>query len=193
MNRNQLLDELIQKTEQIRNEASIFNTLTLAELNFKTSPESWSILECLEHLNLYGDYYLKEIEARIIKAEKAPQATPFKSGLIGNYFVNLIRPKEAGIKKIKALKEMNPMDSKLSTTTLDRFFKQQARLLSLLQSAGKVDLTKVKTGITFTKLIKLRLGDTLRFVVYHNERHLLQAKRVMERVMDQKLSKVEAS
>jgi hypothetical protein len=41
--------------------------------------------------------------------------------------------------------------------------------------AQKVDLTKVKTAISLSKFIKLRLGDTLRFLVYHNERHILQA------------------
>ncbi len=182
MDRKQLLDELIQKTEKAKDEAVFFKSLDVNILNQKPSPDSWSILECLEHLNRYGDYYLKEIESRILDAQPNLTAGIFKPGLLGNYFVNVIRPNESGTKKMKTAGDMNPVGSKLSTTVIDRFLKQQDRLISLLRSAEKVDLTKVKTSITLSKWIKLRLGDTLRFVVYHNERHLVQAQRVLKAV-----------
>lgn len=41
-----------------------------------------------------------------------------------------------------------------------------------------MDLTKTKASISLTRLIKLRLGDTLRFFTYHIERHVLQAERI---------------
>ncbi|RXM56703.1 hypothetical protein BOQ60_25350, partial [Chryseobacterium sp. CH1] len=31
-----------------------------------------------------------------------------------------------------------------------------------------IDLEKTKTSISISKLIKLKLGDTFRFVIYHN-------------------------
>ena len=40
--------------------------------------------------------------------------------------------------------------------------------------------TKTKTAISISKLMKLRLGDTFRFVTAHNERHLLQAENVLK-------------
>jgi hypothetical protein len=48
----------------------------------------------------------------------------------------------------------------------------------LLDKAKNVSLGKTKTGISISKLIKLKLGDTFRFVIYHNIRHIEQAKRV---------------
>ncbi len=179
MKRKQLITDLIQLTEHIKTETKTFQELDLATLNHKPNADTWSILECFEHLNRYGDYYLKEIEQRLLQASPAPAADTFKPGIIGNYFVELIKPQLTGMKKMKTATEMNPKGSKLSTTTLDRFLKQQDRLITLLKTAEKVNLTKVKTSITLTKWIKLRLGDTLRFVVHHNERHLLQAQRVM--------------
>jgi hypothetical protein len=107
------------------------------------------------------------------------QADPkkyFKSGRIGNYFVNMISASNS--KKIKATKNMDVTGSELNLSTLNQFIKQLEWLESLLEKAEKVDLNKVKTSISLTKLIKLRLGDTLRFLVYHNERHILQAKRI---------------
>jgi hypothetical protein len=66
----------------------------------------------------------------------------------------------------------------LSITTLDRFLKQQELLKALLQQALEADITKIKTAISLSKFIKLRLGDTFRFYVYHIERHIAQAEKI---------------
>jgi hypothetical protein len=38
-----------------------------------------------------------------------------------------------------------------------------------------VNLRKVKIPISISKIVRLKLGDALLFVVYHNERHMYQA------------------
>ena len=53
-------------------------------------------------------------------------------------------------------------------------------LKSLLNQAREVDLTKTKVPISLTRFIKLRLGDTFRFFVYHIERHILQAEKARD-------------
>ncbi len=55
-------------------------------------------------------------------------------------------------------------------------------LLDVLDMSKKVNLTKTKTGISISKWLKLRLGDTFRVVIYHNQRHILQAKKVLKEV-----------
>jgi hypothetical protein len=174
----ELVNDLMKRTETAAETVRHYRDLNETQLNHKPSSESWSILECIEHLNLYGDFYLPEIETQILNARHS--ATPdFKSGVIGNYFANLMLPKPDGkIKKMKAPKDKIPAKSKLSQSTIDRFLKQQEYLLKLLEMARKVDLTETKTAISLTKLIRLRLGDTLRFYVYHIERHIAQAERL---------------
>jgi hypothetical protein len=54
--------------------------------------------------------------------------------------------------------------------------KQQRQILTLLETEKKVDLRKIKIRTTLP-ILKFRLGDTLRFVIYHVNRHLVQAKR----------------
>jgi hypothetical protein len=68
----------------------------------------------------------------------------------------------------------------LNTLTIDKFLKQQERLIQLLTDAQAIDLTKAKTPISLTKWIKLRLGDTLRFYVYHIDRHIIQAQNALK-------------
>lgn len=178
LNTDELLTELINRSKQVLSTVSDYRSMNEELLNRKPDTESWSKLECLEHLNLYGDFYLPEIERNILQA-KRPSWYIFKSGVIGNYFVKLMQPKENGtIKKMKSPADKNPSQSDLSVTTVDRFLKQIEHLLRLLEMAKRVDLTRTKTSISISKMIKLRLGDTLRFYVYHIERHVAQAERI---------------
>lgn len=172
-----MLGDLIARAEKASVTVRGYRGLTTEQLNYKASPESWSILECLEHLNLYGDFYLVEMERRILAAKKTEKPGMFKSGLIGNYFAKLMIPK-ADMKKMKSPKDKNPANSNLSVATIERFLKQQEQLLRLLNMARNTDLIKTKTAISLSPLIKLRLGDTFRFYVYHIERHVAQAERV---------------
>jgi len=80
---------------------------------------------------------------------------------------------------MKTPKEMNPIGSTLSKETLNKFISDQHDMISLLENAVKVNINKTKTSISISKLIKLKLGDTFRFVIYHNERHILQALRAL--------------
>ena len=80
---------------------------------------------------------------------------------------------------MKTFKEMNPNGSQLSLETAETFIHQQHQLLVILSKARQVDLTKVKTSISISKWIKLRLGDTLRVVIYHNLRHIVQMEKVV--------------
>lgn len=174
---NDLIAELIDKTKINIAKAERFRKLSEKELNYKESIDEWSILECIEHLKIYGDFYNSEIKVRIKKTHTT-SAKIFKSGVIGNYFVNLISPKEK-LNKMKTLKENNPLGSHLDKNVLDRFITQQKECLELIEKSKKINLTKTKTAISISKLIKLRLGDTFRFITAHNERHLLQAENIL--------------
>jgi hypothetical protein len=173
-----LIEDLLSRTEKSTRVIKQLKELTYDQLNYKKNATEWSVLECIEHLNLYGDFYLPEIEKQILAQKNKSQSNVFKSGLIGNYFANLMQVKDGKVKKMKSPKDKDPSHSLLTMTTMDRFLKQQQRLQSLLTQAQAIDLTKTKTAISLTPLIRLRLGDTFRFFVYHIERHVLQAERI---------------
>ncbi len=54
------------------------------------------------------------------------------------------------------------------------FLESQKELLDIIKKAAHVSLRKVRIPISISKLIRLRLGDALMFVIYHNERHVQQ-------------------
>ncbi|KAA2220702.1 DinB family protein [Chryseobacterium sediminis] len=174
---SELLDELKDIAEQHLHFAEILSLKPEHELNFRPSQESWSTLECLEHLNRYGNFYIPEITNRIAASKTSPKDI-FKSGILGNYFAKSMLPKE-NLNKMKTFKTMNPIHSQLNKRVVDEFISQQKQLLELLEKAHHIDLGNTKTSISISKLIKLKLGDTFRFVIYHNVRHIEQIKRIL--------------
>ena len=177
VDKNILIGELEKATREIIYRADKFSNLANDDLNWRRSADSWSILECIEHLNLYGDYYLPAIRLGISEAKHNIPSAVFSSGVIGNYMANSMKPGEK-MRKMKTVKDKNPIHSKLTIAVLERFKKQQLELLDLLELARTADLTKTKIPISLTKFLKLRLGDVLRFTVHHNQRHILQAEEI---------------
>lgn len=175
-NSNELLQQLELITQSNIAAAKTFLKLSEAQLNYKTSPGSWSTLECLEHLNLYSDFYLPEIERHLAALPTIPQ-DDFKSGFMGNYLVNMVIPKDSA-KKMKTFAAMNPSGGNLSREVIASFLASQDKLIKLLTQSKYANLNQAGIAVTFTKLIKLKTGDALRFMVYHNQRHIQQAQRV---------------
>ncbi|CAN5159030.1 DinB family protein [soil metagenome] len=176
----ELLQDMAERTRQNKDAARELLMQPGAALNWRVDPQSWSVLECVEHLNLYGDFYLPEIERVSSKSTYASEPV-FKSGILGNYFAEMMLPRP-GFKKIKTFKDKNPLGSELEKTSIEKFILQQDKLTALLEKASHVSLNRTKAAISLSKYVKLKLGDILRVVVYHNQRHLKQAKRVLEQM-----------
>lgn len=173
----QLIDELTELTGKHIAAVRPLMDLSTETLTWRNANQSWNILECLEHLNLYGNFYLPEIAGQINSSGTQPDAR-FKSGWLGNYFANSMWPKEQ-LNKMKTFKSMNPIHRAIGREVIHIFLEQQTRMLQLLQQARVISLNKVKTRISISKFIKLKLGDTLRIVIYHNERHLHQIEKIL--------------
>ena len=172
-----LISKLIEVTRQNLNFAELLKQKSDSELNWRENPESWNVLECLEHLNLYGDFYIPEIEI-VIKNSKTNFTLDFKSGFLGNYFAMSMLPK-GKLNKIKTFKNKNPLNSNLDKVSINRFVDQQLKFIELLDKSRNIDLNKIKVKISISKWIKLKLGDIFRFVINHNSRHIQQIERIL--------------
>lgn len=180
LSKHQLINDLLSTLENAIAQAQKFKQLSTEELNFRKTPTSWSVLECIEHLNLYGDFYIPEIEKQLLASKGNKNDNWFKPGLIGNYFVKMMQQNNGKVKKMKTFKDKDPIHQPISATAIERFIKQCLALKTLLHQAKSVNLTKTKTAITISSFIKLRMGDTLRFVIVHIERHMAQADEVIK-------------
>jgi hypothetical protein len=179
MQSEKLIQLLLEQTRQIINQVERLKTNDLQTLTWKENKTSWSVLECLEHMNLYGDFYLPQIESKI-KNSTTKTDLEFKSGILGNYFAKSMLPKEK-LNKMKTFKDKNPLNANLDKTVIDKFLNQQIKLLDLLNQSRNVSLNKVKIPISISSLIKLKLGDTFQFLINHILRHLKQIDRIILR------------
>ena len=150
-----------------------FQQLEAQKLNQLATNGGWSIAQCLAHLNTYGDYYLPKIEHAIDSAT-ITTSKEFVSGWLGKYFTGMMDPDRAQ-KKYKAMKMHHPPSSLDAHQTVAKFIDQQEKLIVLLKRCENKDLASVKVATSINKLIKLKLGDALQFLIMHNERHIRQA------------------
>ncbi|GIZ09048.1 DinB family protein [Flavobacterium sp. UMI-01] len=176
MQTEKLIQQLIEQTEQLLTKAEKLKLYNLDHLSWRENENSWNILECLEHLNLYGDFYLPQIESKIKKTNSLPEQE-FRKGLFGNYFAKSMLPKVKP-NKMKTFKDKDPVHRKLHKSVIDRFINQQVKLLELLNLSKKVNLNKVKIETSISSLIKLKLGDTFQFYINHMIRHFIQIDRL---------------
>ena len=178
------LEQLAQSVRSLQQTvATDLAPLDLPSLNFKTNPDSWSILECLEHLNRYSRYYNPALAKAIENNSDGTYVQGISYSWFGKKSLEMVRPQNT--KKHKTVKHMNPINSSLGRATVEEFEQHQAELLRLLQAAKKANLHKKAVPVEFFKLLKLRIGEALEFVVLHEERHIQQALRVKSQLAQQ--------
>jgi uncharacterized damage-inducible protein DinB len=178
INKTQLLEALEHKVEGHLQEAiKVFQNLPEEQLQQPAADGGWSIAQCLEHLNGYGHYYLPQIEKGLNIPLRQPVPGTFKSTWLGSYFTRMMDP-ATGKKKYKAFKNHLPASDLEAHAVVAEFIRQQELLLTYLKKAHLADLNAVKVPISISKWLKLRLGDVLQFLIAHNERHVLQAKKL---------------
>ena len=163
--------------QQVQSE---FEDLSIEQLNYKTDATSWSILECLEHLNRYAAYYNAALRKGIEKEKGSKKPDTYKLTWFGKMSIDMISP--SNTKKQKTIKRMNPTNSALSAKTIQDFLQYQQELIELSSAAQHINANKKRVAVEFLKLIRLNIFETLIFMVEHQKRHLQQAMRVKKAV-----------
>lgn len=80
-------------------------------------------------------------------------------------------------RKMKSPRSYNPVfhPEIVNDSAINDFQEGQNELLGIIRDAAAINIRKAKIPISISKIIRLRFGDALLFVVYHNERHVQQA------------------
>ena len=178
-----LISQLQADVKHIIAAAEHLQTADPVKLNYSAAEGSWSVAQVLEHLNAYNRYYLPAIERSMIHISKDTSAW-FIPGLWGNYFTKMMMPKNVyEIKnKMKAMKSYSPSGGLNVEAVFKEFFQHQNKLLQLLDVAKRRNLNNIRIPITVTKLIRFKLGDTFRFLIAHEQRHMIQARNAIKAV-----------
>lgn len=158
-----------------------FSVLTDEQLRWKPAPDRWSILECLQHLNLAERYYIRNIQHKVdalglVQTQPANQV--LESDWVGRLMLHLVDPQSKrklpapGIIRPRAAVDLVPAE------VMGQFVELQTLLHALLDKAVYLDWNREKVMTLVGNWLKMRLGDALRMLVAHTERHMKQAMRV---------------
>lgn len=179
-----LLNELYQQVDVLLNTAKeqLLKEQELVLLR-QPAPEKWSAAQCLDHLNGYARFYIPAIEKAIagkLSGSLLPAPSPvFKSGWLGDYFTKMMLPKADGHPgmKMQAPKGYRPLANLDAKAVVNEFIGWQESMQKVLEQAKMVKLESIRIPTTLGSWLKFSLGDTFRFVIAHEQRHMAQALR----------------
>jgi DinB superfamily len=181
INSNQLLDSLQADVRTIILKAHQLQHLSADVLIKQPAPGKWSVAQVLEHLNIYSRHYINAIESKLHLNQNGPNRD-FTPGWLGNYFTNLMKPKADNSipKKMQAPKNAIPSAQPDAKAMMEEFIHHQHHLLNLLQISKTANLDYIRIPTSLSKFISLKLGDTFRFFIAHEQRHFIQMENVLK-------------
>ena len=158
---------------------STFGHLSPSQLNWKPSPERWSVAQCFEHLLTSNKGYLPIID-NVLAGYKRTfwQSMPVLPGLMGKLLVKSMDP--ASTRKVKAPKRFQPAQSEIRGSIINDFVDQQKQIVDKMKATEHLDLEKIVITSPVAGVVVYSLMDAYRLIVVHEQRHFQQAKRVTE-------------
>lgn len=149
--------------------------LTPEQLNWKPSPEAWSVGQCLEHLCASTEIYLGPIAESL----NGQQPNPVDDVTLGWFSRKFIRDYIApSNKKAKAPGKIRPGASTVDANILERFLRGNENTRRLMQAASRFDVNRIRFRNPFVPLLRFTVGAGFEILSQHESRHLLQAERV---------------
>jgi hypothetical protein len=146
--------------------------------NWRRAPGTWSMAECLDHLNLTGRKYLRALDRAIEegRAKGMLAAGPFRYGLLESWTVRAMDAPP--MFRMKAPKAFAPASEGRLDESLAAFVGLQDEFAQRLARADGLDLRRVKARSPVSRHIKFSLGKAFAAIAAHQRRHLWQARQL---------------
>jgi hypothetical protein len=174
------LPKLITEANAVAaNAKAAFGRLSVSQLNWKPSPERWSVAQCFDHLLTTNKSYFPFIDdAASGRNRTIWQRLPLLPRLMGSLLIKFVDPRS--VRKVKAPQKFQPAQSDISGSVIDDFVAQQGEIVEKMKATGHLDLERLIITSPVGAVITYSLMDTYRVLVLHEHRHFQQAKRVTE-------------
>jgi hypothetical protein len=173
------IDEFRNQFEQLSAEADALTApLTDEQFTWRPGPDSWSIAECLDHLNATARVYLPALDEGISDAIRRGiyGEGPFKYNWLGRLSVRFSDTRL----RLKASDDIQPGEGRTRREILAAFRAYQVQYIDRLRQANGVDLARARVRMPITGWLRIPLGSGFALTVGHARRHLAQAKKVIE-------------
>jgi hypothetical protein len=174
-----LLQKFLSEAPLLIEEANEqFSGLSESQINWKPSTEKWSIGECIKHLVITHKLYNSKIkELQPLFKDSGRDSINFKHSFSGRMILKYVDPDSAT--RAKTFKIFKPSSKQINTNIIRSYCEEVETMISFAGNLHGVDLTKLKISSPLTKLLKMNVGDALLVNLYHDKRHLNQAKKII--------------
>jgi hypothetical protein len=168
-----LISELYAADERA---TTVAKTLTPQQLNWKARPDEWSVGQCLEHLRIANDVYLRAISNSLV-GHPASVVQEIAPGWFGRWFIrNHIAPSPE-TRRGHAPRAIAP-SAEVDSNILDRFLRSNHDAREVIHNARNYDVNRIRFKNPFVPLIRFTIGTGFEILSKHQQRHLLQAERI---------------
>ena len=138
----------------------------------------WSVAQCLEHLALMNEFYLRGWQRAVEEAARAERG-PFaglRPTLAGRWFAKSLEPPAK--MKTKAIPAVTPGPRFTAVEVLRRYKDSHEGYRRLVRSAVAVDVNRIVRPNAIVNRVRMRLATVLLIIPAHDRRHLWQAANV---------------
>ena len=171
----QYIQQLTQSITAINQQIAYFQTLDEPTLRYRPRPVTWSILDCVEHLNLFYADYFPRIE-KVVRSTRLSTSSDYRPGFFGKRMIKAMLPhREERKGKIKTFKKMVPHTDQQSPYVVFNTFLDYQKQLQEWIARPELDWNRPRVASALGPILQFRLGDCFRLMVAHSQRHILQA------------------
>jgi hypothetical protein len=149
-------------------------------LNWRPDDRSWSVAQCLDHLNVANRVYLDAIRPTLEAARRQERTRrgPVQPGWFERRFVAELEPPPK--RKLKAFKKIIPAIWGERDALLAEFRRLHEEAAHLLRESADLDLG-VRFPNPFLPLVRFRVWTGFLVMPTHERRHLWQAEELRKR------------
>lgn len=143
---------------------------------------SWSVAQCLEHLNLSSDGYFPVWQQVIANAgpRKTERDAPYRIDFWGRLLSWILEPPPRIRSKTPVLFE--PVNGKEIAGALEGFCERQQRVIGVLHRCRGRAIDEVRMASPVDPRIRYSIWSSFVIVATHQRRHLWQAEQAIERL-----------
>ena len=154
--------------------------LTEAQLNWQPGPGRWSILDCLQHLNVGVTATLPAFDRSIAEGRAKGQLSrgPFRYSWFARMMVASLEPPPKFRMRAPRLIRVAPASARRSAEVVPEFLRVRDQLAERVRQADGLDLARVRLISPINRLLRMPLGGYFHFILAHDRRHLWQARNV---------------
>jgi hypothetical protein len=149
----------------------------------RNNRESWSIAECVEHLNMTSRAYIPLIRDAL-SHDSTPPSRAFRRDLPGLLLSAMVGPlRKLGrtrLGRVKTTAEFEPRDPSGMHDSLAEFGKLQSTLIHLVRSSERHSISDIRIVSPFGGKMKYNVYSAFVILHRHQHRHLQQAEEVWQ-------------